>query len=338
MSSHASRVWITSARSCSWARPICVGERPALHVAGRVVVVVVEAALPHRHDARARPAGRRGRRARRVASCGWSPTVAHTTPGWRAAAATASADRARSVPTVTSRSTPWRAGRRRPWRRRAPGRRARRRPSPGGSGRRSSAAARAANATGRCLHNYAWWPWRTRLVVGLLGPACVWDADDGSHASCAVTPPTCWRCWRCTPTGRWPSTTSPRACGPTAHPPTARTALQGHVSRLRRLLPRRRSRAHRDGARRLRRCAATIPGAIDVGRAPIDLRRGPSARRPRGRRPRSPATAARPRARGAPVAGPALSDLRGRRPRPRPPRRPRSTTSAGRRGARSPTP
>ena len=50
VSGHASRVWITRARSCWCARAIWAANTSACMVAGRVVVVEVEPALPHRHD------------------------------------------------------------------------------------------------------------------------------------------------------------------------------------------------------------------------------------------------------------------------------------------------
>ena len=57
MSSHASRVWMTSGRSRSWASAIWAANAARCDLAGRVVVVVVEPALPDRHDRAGRRAG-----------------------------------------------------------------------------------------------------------------------------------------------------------------------------------------------------------------------------------------------------------------------------------------
>ena len=101
VSSHASREWITSARSCSWASAIWAAEHRLLLVARRVVVVVGRS--PHSPTATtcgspssASSAVRLA--ASRTASCGCSPTVAHTS-AWRGG------DR-RPRPASVSRSVP----------------------------------------------------------------------------------------------------------------------------------------------------------------------------------------------------------------------------------------
>ncbi len=82
-------------------------ERGPLLVPGRVLVVVVQPALPDRHDHRVAAPDQIGDacRHRATASCGWRPTVAHT-PSWVVAVATAAADASTSVPMVTIRVTP----------------------------------------------------------------------------------------------------------------------------------------------------------------------------------------------------------------------------------------
>ena len=107
MSSHASRVWITSARSRlvgqarSGRRTRPAARRGASGRSGS------RARTRPRPRPRARPAGRRGRRRPWRASCGCTPAVAHTTPAWRAGRGDGVADDgATSVPTVTIRSTP----------------------------------------------------------------------------------------------------------------------------------------------------------------------------------------------------------------------------------------
>ena len=52
MSSQASRVWITSGSWRSWASWICAANADLLHVAGRVLVEVVEPGLADGDDAR----------------------------------------------------------------------------------------------------------------------------------------------------------------------------------------------------------------------------------------------------------------------------------------------
>ena len=77
-----------AARSRSWARPIWAANAGPLHVARRVVVVVVEAALADGHDAAARSSSPTIVSTPWPASWGWRPTVAHTS-SWAAARAMA---------------------------------------------------------------------------------------------------------------------------------------------------------------------------------------------------------------------------------------------------------
>ena len=315
------------------------GEHPALHVAGRVVVVVVEPALPHRHDAGLAQQVGQTRRARRGRRAGAGPTVAHTTPGWRAAAATASAERAAVGADGDQALDPGARGHRRPSVDDAPGRPDRRRPSRGGSGRRSSAGARPRRLPVRCLHNYAGAAWRRGSVVGLLGPVRV-----GS--------PTARRA-----TLRGHAARLLALAGAAPRPgAVGRRARRAAVARGRPA-----DGAHRDPGTRVRPAAApaapagpvrieTVPGgyalrstqaAVDRPSAAFDLDEpvpastGPGrapAPRPRGRRRRG-------RARRAALAlwrGPALADLRDD-PGPAAARPGARRRAPRRRGARWPT-
>ena len=139
MSSHASRVWMTSGRPRSWASAIWAANAVPLDVARRVVVVVVEPALAD--GDRPRAARRAGRT---IVSTPWRRVVRVQPDG--GPHAVVARPRRRAPPATCARSQPDRDHRRRRRPPRASATRRRRRPGSarrrGGSGCRSSSRSR----------------------------------------------------------------------------------------------------------------------------------------------------------------------------------------------------
>ena len=199
----------------------------------------------------------------------------------------------------------------------------RRPPTPGGSGCRSSAGPRA-----RRLPRRPAWPvcytraHGGRRAVRLLGPVRLVTSSGAEVAFRGhVARLLAWLALR--PDRAWPADDLAARLWPEGPPPTARTAIQGHVSRLRRTLAAVDGDRHRSPPAGGYALAGPAEAAVDVHRFAAAVRRGrrpPSGRlgaprRPTGSPPRSTCGRGRARRRcGAdPLLGPeaeALDDQR----------------------------